>query len=147
MTIKIRGIDKSDYDFLTSVLDRWWGGPSGRRIDPMFFYEFGEHALVAEQEQNVVGFLLGVLVPGPPMTGYIHLVGIHPDYRRRGVGRQLYSQFTERCRTANVSRIKAIAAKGHEGPLSFHLSLGFVAEEVADYAGPGRARIVFSKEL
>ena len=145
--MKIRGITKSDFDFLISVLDRWWGGPSGRRVDPMFFYEFGEHALVAEEDGEVVGFLLGVLVPGPPATGYIHLVGIHPDHRRRGVGRRLYAQFIERCRAAGVGRIKAIAAKGHEGPLSFHLSLGFSAEEVADYAGPGRTRAVFSKEL
>ena len=144
--MKIRGISKDDFDYIASVLDTWWGGP-GRRADPMFFYEFGEHALVAESEDGVIGFLLGVHVPGPPRTGYIHLVGIHPDHRRRGVGRELYTQFMERCKAAGVERIKAIAAAGHEGPLKFHLSLGFSAEQMADYAGPGRARMVFAKAL
>ena len=52
----------------------------------------------------MIGFLLGFLVAGPrprasrgsrgARTGYVHLVGIHPDYRRRGVGRLLYDRFT-----------------------------------------------------
>lgn len=113
----------------------------------MFFYEFGEHALVAEQDGAVIGFLFGAMVPGAVATGYIHMVGIHPDHRRRGVGHELYARFTERCQAAGMKRIKAIAARGHEGPLRFHAAQGFEAEEISDYAGPGRARVVFSKAL
>ncbi len=85
--MEIRGLTKADYDYIISVLDQWWGGPAGRRADPMFFYEFGEHALVAELDGQVIGFLLGVMLPGPSATGYVHLVGIHPDHRRRQVGK------------------------------------------------------------
>jgi hypothetical protein len=46
-----------------------------------------------------------------------------------------------------MKRIKALASAGHEGPLRFHQSMGFESTEVADYAGPGRSRIVFVKEL
>jgi len=145
--MKIRGLTKVDYDYIISVLDQWWGGPAGRRADPMFFYEFGEHALVAEQDGQVIGFLLGVMVPGPSATGYVHLVGIHPDHRRRAVGKRLYEQFTERCRGAGMKRIKSLAASGHEGPVQFHESMGFESTEVPDYAGPGRSRVVFVKEL
>ncbi len=145
--MRIRGLTKADYDYIISVLDQWWGGPAGRRADPMFFYEFGEHALVAELEGQVIGFLLGVMVPAPAATGYVHLVGIHPDHRRRGVGKRLYEQFTERCRAAGMKRIKSLASSGHEGPVHFHESMGFACSEVADYAGPGRSRTVFVKEL
>lgn len=145
--MRIRGLTKVDYDYIISVLDQWWGGPAGRRADPMFFYEFGEHALVAEQDGQVIGFLLGVMVPGPAATGYVHLVGIHPDHRRRGVGKRLYEQFTERCRAAGMKRIKSLAAEGHEGPTRFHASMGFECSRVTDYAGPGRTRLVFIKEL
>ena len=145
--MRIRGLTKEDFDYIISVLDQWWGGPAGRRADPMFFYEFGEHALVAEQDGQVVGFLLGVLVPAPAATGYVHLVGIHPDRRRRGVGKGLYEQFTERCRAAGMKRLKSLASSGHEGSIRFHESMGFGAVEVADYAGPGRSRVVFTKEL
>ena len=145
--MEIRGLTKADYDYIISVLDQWWGGPAGRRADPMFFYEFGEYALVAEQEGKLVGFLLGVVVPAPSATGYVHQVGIHPDHRRRGVGKGLYEQFTERCRAAGMKRIKSLAAEGHEGPIRFHRSMGYEVTHVPDYAGPGRARIVFIKEL
>lgn len=143
----IRGITKVDYDYIISVLDQWWGGPAGKRADPMFFYEFGEHALVAERDGQLIGFLFGVLVPAPSATGYVHLVGIHPDHRRRGVGKRLYENFSERCRAAGMKRIKSIASAGHEGPVRFHESMGFESAEVADYAGPGRSRLVFVKEL
>ncbi len=146
-TMKIRGLTKVDYDYIISVLDQWWGGPAGRRADPMFFYEFGEHALVADLDGQVIGFLLGVMAPTPSATGYVHLVGIHPDHRRRGVGKRLYTEFTERCRAAGMKRIKSLGSAGHEGPVEFHEAMGFESTEVPDYAGPGRSRVVFVKEL
>jgi len=145
--MKIRGLTKADYDYIISVLDQWWGGPAGRRADPMFFYEFGEHALVAELDGQVIGFLLGVMVPAPAATGYVHLVGIHPDHRRRGVGKRLYAEFTDRCRAAAMKRIKALGSAGHEDPIQFHEAMGFQSNEVANYAGPGRSRVVFVKDL
>jgi len=142
--MNVRGITKADFDFLVQVLDRWWGGPSGLPAHPLFFYEFGEYALVAEAHGEVVGFLLGFMTKD---TGYIHLVGIHPDHRREGVGNRLYQTFTDRCRAEGKQRVKAIAAVGHEAPIRFHEALGFSSVEEHDYAGPGRARMVFVKEL
>lgn len=140
----IRRLTKADYDYVVSVLDRWWGGPSGQRADPMFFYEFGESALAAEIDGQIAGFLLG-FVTGD--VGFIHLVGIDPDFRRRGVGHRLYARFAEQCRAQGADRLKAIAAVGNDGSVAFHEAEGFTVEEVADYAGPGRPRVVFSKSL
>ncbi|MEZ4256160.1 MAG: GNAT family N-acetyltransferase [Polyangiales bacterium] len=145
--MRTRGITKADFDYIVSVIDRWWGGPSGDRAQPFFFYEFGDQALIAEDDGNVVGFLFGFVSPTSPPTGYVHLVGIDPDARRRGVGKLLYEQFIDRCRAAGVRRIKAITTVGNDGSVAFHRALGFAAEEIADYAGPSRPRIVFTKEL
>lgn len=145
--MQIRGITKTDFDYIVSVLDRWWGGPSSERAHPIFFYELGTHGLVAEDDGEVVGFLLGFLAPGAPPSGYVHLVGIHPDHRRRGVGMRLYERFTERCREAGAHRIKAIATVGNEGSVQFHEALGFETTEQSDYAGRGRARLVFVMDL
>ncbi len=142
--LTIRGIRKADYDYLVTVLDRWWGGPSGQRIDPIFFYELGSDALIACEEERVVGFLLGFTRHD---QGYIHLVGIEPGARRRGVGKQLYERFIERCEDAGVRKLKAIAAFGNEGSKLFHEALGFESREEPDYAGPGRKRLVFTKTL
>jgi GNAT superfamily N-acetyltransferase len=143
----IRGITKADFDHIVVVLDRWWGGPAGERAHPIFFYELGEQALIAEDKGEMVGFLLGFMAPTTPPCAFVHLVGIHPDQRRRGVGQQLYERFIERARKAGAARIKAITTVGNEGSVRFHEALGFAVSEDHDYAGPGRSRIVFTKDL
>src|SRR4051794_27374553 len=148
-----RRITKSDFDRIVEVIDHWWGGPISAQAHPIFFYELGDRALVVEEEGGLIGFLLGFVAVSSPQagepvkTGYVHLVGIHPDHRRRGVGRLLYEHFTRLCREAGCLRMKAITTLGNEGSLRFHEAVGWRVEEVGDYAGPGRKRIVFTKEL
>lgn len=153
----IRGLTKADYAYIVSVLDRWWGGPSRELAHPMFYYELGHEALIAEIDGEVAGFLLGFHARSHDASSvgegdvgpiaYIHMVGIHPDHRRRGVGKELYERFTERARSAGAVRLKAITNVGNEGSIEFHRALGFSVVEEPDYAGTSRARIVFTKEL
>jgi GNAT superfamily N-acetyltransferase len=155
--MNVRGATKADFDRIVEVIDHWWGGPIGTFAHPVFFYELGEGALVVEQGSDIIGFLFGFVVPGVDgeprtgdgavRTGYVHLVGIHPDYRRRGVGRLLYDRFTEACRAKGCVRMKAITTPGNEGSIRFHVALGWHVQEVDDYAGPGRRRILFTKPL
>ncbi len=143
----IRGLTSTDFQHIVSVLDAWWGGPSNERALPMFFHELGHHGLVAEEDGRLTGFLVGLVTDVAPKTGYVHLVGIHPEHRRSGVGRALYARFSECSKESGATRLKAIAHVGHEGARVFHAGLGFEAEEVADYAGPGRGRMVFTRAL
>lgn len=147
--MQTRRITKRDFDRIVEVVDQWWGGPISASAHPIFFYELGDRALLVEQGSDMIGFLLGFISDPKdgPKTGYIHLVGIHPDYRRRGVGRLLYHRFTDECRSAGCSRMKAITTPGYEGSMRFHLALGWSANEVDDYAGPARKRIVFTRSL
>jgi GNAT superfamily N-acetyltransferase len=146
-----RRITKGDFDAVVEVIDRWWDGPINTFAHPIFFYELGEHAMVVHDGDTMIGFLLGFIAAGhddsPAKTGYVHLVGIHPDYRRRGVGRLLYDGFTDACVRAGCERMKAITTLGNEGSQRFHLALGWDAREIDDYAGPGRRRIVFTRDL
>jgi GNAT superfamily N-acetyltransferase len=156
LTMNVRHIAKIDFDRIVEVIDHWWGGPISTFAHPIFYYELGEQALVVEQGADMIGFLLGFAAPGSAQsdagqeairTGYVHLVGIHPEYRRRGVGRLLYDRFAEACRQAQCQRMKAITTPGHEGSIRFHVALGWRMQEIDDYAGPGRRRIVFTKAL
>jgi GNAT superfamily N-acetyltransferase len=142
-----RPLGKQDYDHIVQIIDRWWGGPTTALAHPIFFYELGGLARVVEHDGILVGFLLGFVAPGPPKTGYVHLVGIDPKFRRNGVGKQLYQSFCETCKSAGLRQIKAIGMVGHEGSLKFHTAQGFEAAEAPDYAGPGRARMVYTKTL
>jgi GNAT superfamily N-acetyltransferase len=144
--MQTRPLTKADYDQIVQVIDRWWGGPTTALAHPMFFYELGRLARVVESDGLLVGFLLGFICPDAAV-GYVHLVGIHPDYRRLGVARLLYSAFEEDCAREGCRRLKAITTLGNDGSVSFHQSLGWSMAEIEDYAGPGRLRIVFTKDL
>jgi len=145
--MQTRKMTKADFDQIVEVIDRWWGGPISTFAHPIFFYELGDNALIVEEEGKLVGFLLGFLVFNTPKTGYVHLVGIHPDFRRKGVGRLLYETFTERCRGLGCGQMKAITTPGNEGSISFHNALGWTSTEIEDYAGRDRRRIVFTQDL
>jgi len=140
-----RPLTKADFDYIVKVLDKWWAGPSTALAHPIFFYELGDLARVVEHDGRLVGFLLGFIARGP--VGYIHLVGIDPDFRRRHVGTLLYAAFEKACLAAGCQRLKAITTLGNEAMIRFHEALGWTKEEIADYAGPGRMRVVLSKQL
>lgn len=165
--METRACTKEHFDEIVEVIDRWWGGPISTFAHPIFFYELGDKALVVVENGQLIGFLLGFIAHsahadvdgagagadagpmdgGPMKVGYVHLVGIHPDHRRRGVGRLLYEKFTETCKSAQCVRMKAITTLGNEGSQRFHVAMGWRMEEVEDYAGPKRRRIVFTKDL
>jgi len=145
--METRNITKRDFDRIAEVIDHWWGGPIGTLAHPIFFYELGDMAVVVEENGEMIGFLLGFIAQNPVKTGYVHLVGIHPDFRRKGVGRQLYATFTQRAVREGCMRLKAITTTGNEGSIRFHVAQGWQAEEIDDYAGPNRKRVVFTKEL
>jgi GNAT superfamily N-acetyltransferase len=158
--MNVRRITKQDFDRIVEVIDHWWGGPLGTFAHPIFFYELGAQALVVEKDSEMIGFLLGFVVhgsdlpglpdaaaTGAPDTGYVHLVGIHPDYRRQGVGRLLYERFTDACKAVGCAKMKAITAAGNEGSIRFHAAVGWQIDEIDHYAGPDRKRLVFTKPL
>jgi GNAT superfamily N-acetyltransferase len=157
--MQTRPLEKADYDTIVRVIDQWWEGPTTALAHPIFFYELGGLARVVEWDDGtVVGFLLGFVAdsyrratPAAPSAGarigFVHLVGIHPDFRRRGVAGTLYSAFEDACREHRCVGIKAITTQGNEGSVRFHQALGFQVTTVEDYAGPGRARIVFEKSF
>ncbi|HEX4511980.1 MAG TPA: GNAT family N-acetyltransferase [Polyangiaceae bacterium] len=149
--METRKITKADFDRIVEVIDHWWGGPISTFAHPIFFYEIGDMALVVEEGGEMIGFLLGFIAnehdSGLGRTGYVHLVGIHPDHRRKGVGRLLYAKFTDGAVASGCTKLKAITTTGNEGSIRFHLAQGWQAQEIDDYAGPGRKRIVFLKEL
>jgi GNAT superfamily N-acetyltransferase len=144
--MQTRPLEKADYDRIVRVIDAWWEGPTSALAHPLFFHELGRLARVVIDGGELVGFLLG-FVATDTNTGYVHLVGIHPETRRRGVARLLYAAFEDDCRAAGCTRLKAITTLGNDGSVRFHEALGWSVAEVEDYAGPGRTRIVFEKEL
>ncbi len=146
LKIQTRALTKAHYDEIVSVIDQWWGGPTTALAHPIFFYELGERSLVAELGDSLVGFLFGFVCQKGTL-GYVHLVGIHPDHRRKRIAHHLYMAFEDECRKAGCTKMKAITTPANEPIQRFHASLGWKREEVRHYAGPDRVRVVHTHEL
>ncbi|MBI2896493.1 MAG: GNAT family N-acetyltransferase [Deltaproteobacteria bacterium] len=147
LAVDIREMTKADFDQVVEVIDQWWGGPVAQQAHPAFFHEFGDTALVAVEDGELAGFVLGFIAPTAPPVAYVHLVGVRPDLQRKGLGQTLYERFAATCRARGVRQIKAITTLANEGSRKFHLALGFEERVDGDYAGRGRARVIFVKRL
>jgi len=96
----------------------------------------------------LAGFLVAFISPAKPDLGYIHFVGVRPDQRGNGVARSLYEEFAHYARRQGCKELRAITAPSNAASIRFHKRLGFsVSETVAGYNGPGRAMVVFRREL
>jgi GNAT superfamily N-acetyltransferase len=145
--VAVRTATKADYDLIVSELADFWGERDLRALHhPVFIHEFRDTALVYEDDWTVAGYLLGFISPSEPV-GYVHLVAVRRSHRKRGIGRTLYNEFTRLAHARGCSELKAVTTPTNAGSIAFHRSLGMSAEEIGDYAGPGRPRTVFRKEL
>ena len=150
MEPQIRHATPSDYGRVIQHVNAWWGG---REMAPMlpklFFLHFEGTSFVAEDDEGkLVAFLIGFLSQTDPEEAYIHFVGVAPEQRGSGIGRELYERFFATVGEHGCTLVRCVTSPVNEGSIAFHESLGFVAEStVADYDGPGEDRVLFVKQL
>jgi GNAT superfamily N-acetyltransferase len=156
--MQLRQLEPSDYDVITAVVDDWWGGRPMRAMLPRLFFEhFADTSLVAEDDDQLVGFLIGFRSPARPGEAYIHFVGVHPAYRQRGIARALYNRFFALAQQGGCGVVRCITALINRASIAFHTRMGFAlepgpgsAEGIAfapAYDGPGHDRVRFVRRL
>ena len=156
--VRIRPIRSSDYLTVMSVLDGGGGGRHMADLLPRLFFEhFTDTSFAAERDGELAGFLVGFRSQSRPGEAYIHFVGVDPELRGRGVGRELYTAFLRRAAEAGRREVRAITSPGNTGSVAFHRAMGFTVEpgdrEVdglsvhSDYDGPGQHRVCFLRRI
>ena len=148
-TVTIRHAKPSDYGRVIGRINVWWGG---REMAPMlpqlFFLHFEGTSFVAEDGDELAGFLCGFLSQTSDDEAYIHFVGVDPERRGSGIGTALYEHFFDEVQAAGRSVVRCVTSPANEGSLAFHEALGFDVERVVpDYDGPGEDRAVLVKRL
>ncbi|MEU3600251.1 GNAT family N-acetyltransferase [Streptomyces sp. NPDC006798] len=136
----------ADFHQVLADHPRYWGDRDLRSLHLLaMVQEFGPTCLVARAEDGIRGYVFGFVTPDG--TGYVHLIATRDDYRGTGLGRRLYAAFAEAAAGQGARRLKAITAITNTRSIEFHRGLGFDAEFVDDYDGPGRTMTVFRRDL
>ena len=117
-------------------------------LPKLFFLHFEGTSFVAEDDGMLVAFLIGFLSQTDPDEAYIHFVGVAPEQRGSGIGRELYERFFSVVAEQGCTLVRCVTSPVNEGSVAFHESLGFAAEGVVrDYDGPGEDRVLLVKQL
>jgi ribosomal protein S18 acetylase RimI-like enzyme len=87
-----------------------------------------EYCLVAEIDQQLVGFVLGTVISKPPspwMYGYIIWLGVSPNYQRRGIADKLVDKLVERMIEEGVRFMLVDTDPSNKAALKFFNRKGF----------------------
>jgi RimJ/RimL family protein N-acetyltransferase len=126
-TWTIRTASVADHAPILAVVDEWWGGRTmGGLLQPLFLENFSGTSFVAETpDGNLAGFLVGFVSADDPTVAYVHFVGVAPEHRREGLGRQLYNRFDADVAERGVRRTRCVTSTVNTASVAFHESIGF----------------------
>lgn len=79
--------------------------------------------LVAELDGRVVGYIGLWLIAG---EGHITNIAVHPDYRRRGIGRLLLQSMTDLCLREGARRMTLEVRRSNLAAQDLYRSFGFI---------------------
>jgi len=125
-SITFRRPTADDHERAMAVMVDWWGGRDLRSMLPRIFFEhFRGTSLVAEHEDELIGFLVGFPCPDHAEEAYVHFAGVHPAWRVAGLGRDLYQRFFRLARAQGRTVVRSVTAPINKGSIAFHTALGF----------------------
>jgi len=124
--IVIRTGTPDDYERVIAVMPDWWNGRDlTGMVLKIFFVHFRNTIFIAEANGEIVGFLMGLFSQYYPDEAYIQFAGIHPNWRKSGLGRTLAEQFFDACRENGRTIVKSSTAPINTDSIAFHTRLGF----------------------
>lgn len=139
-------------------MQNWWNGRDLTAMLPkLFLVHFRETTFIVERGGDLIGFLVGFLSQSRRNEGYIHFIGVHPEFRNNGIGAFLYKRFFELCRKKSRTIVRACTSPVNKGSIEFHIRMGFQIEPgngemdgffvMLDYNRPGDPKVLFTKIL
>ena len=135
--VRPRRPTEDDHAAVADVVDHWF---SGRRVallvGRLWFRHFAGTSWIARDDRRVRAFLIGFASPDRPDEAVIHLLGVDPHWRRRGVGRSMVEAFVADAAERGCRCVTAVAWPDDPIAIAFFVAMGFEPE-----AGPGTQRL------
>ncbi len=132
----IRWMIRRDYPEVLGIDRAGHGGPWSEEHLACVLRERNCIGMVAERYAGVVGFMVYEL---RPTSLAILNLGVHPDYRLRGVGSQMVDQLASKLSSHSRTHITVLVRETNLPAQLFFRSRGFLAVQVLHdfYAGSG----------
>lgn len=154
----VRNSKPEDHQRIIAVMKDWWGGRDLTKMLPkLFLIHFCDTSFIVEKGNDLVAFLVGFLSQSKANEGYIHFVGVHPNYRGMGIGEFLYHRFFGICEANSRDTIRASTSPVNKGSIEFHKKIGFKISpgraEIdgirvsLDYNGPNDPKVLFEIKI
>jgi len=157
MSIKIRNMVRDDIDIALEIIRSHvdeHAKIAARDFEEFFAKPPTEHHqyLVAEVDGKVVGCMGFLPDKDEEVEGVYWAVWlyVHPEYRRQGVGTQLWTEIEERLKKLRARKVYLDVGNEPDHPeaIAFHQKHGFVKEgELIDYFRDGENMLIFGKRL
>lgn len=115
--------------------------------------------IIESDDKKVLGFLLGFISQDDPTEAYIHLLCVIPQWRNKGLAKDLIDEFLNILSEKGCSKINLITSPGNKKALNFYMKMGFKIENegreiiingvktIKNYNGPGEHKLICTKQL
>ena len=160
--MKIRNCTKEDFLQIHKNFEEFWQSSDRAYLarvrtihHPLFAHEFANTSYTIKEGEKVIAYLFGLYSQAEP-TAYMHVLCVHPQYKRKGLATRLVQHFVRDAKSNECNHLKSLTSPSNKNSISFHKSLGMVMlgepnengiSIVRDYSGPGDHRVVFWKEI
>ena len=152
--LTVRNSCPADHQRIIAVMKDWWGGRDLTQMMPKLFLDhFCDTSFIIEKKEDLIAFLIAFLSPSRTREGYIHFVGVHPNFRGIGLGEFLYHCFFSICKKNHRDTVRACTSPVNKGSIAFHKKLGFGISKgngevdgiqvSLDYNRPDDAKVLF----
>ncbi len=125
------------------------------------FFQKTSFILKLDGDEEISGFLLGLLSQKNPQEAYIHLLCLKDEIRGRGFGKKIIDKYIEVVKSKGCKKITLITKPVNKKAITFYTKLGFNLiykknmetikidgiTAVKDYNGTGEHMVIFQNTL
>jgi len=152
MTIQLREYTKRDLEAIFALDEVCFEPPFRFSARAMKQFAEARNALtvIAENETGeIAGFCIGhVERAGKGLRAYVVTLDVAPDYRRRGLARQMLRRIEQQTIASGCNSIELHVSVDNEGAIAFYEREGYVRSHIVkSFYGLGRHAYVYQKAL
>lgn len=162
--LRMRHVESADHGAILTGIAAGWSGPTGFGApDPwlllprMLLETTVSSSLVVTADEELRGYLIGVLPGQLGGDGYAHLLGVAPGPDATRIAKAMLDRFADIALAANLARVRLAVPPGDMALLGHCLAARFAIQPgtatvadtpvTLDYDGPGQHRVVLVRQL